>query len=308
MVYQLDPTIPRVWRSPRALQFGVERPRLLLEPVGAADERMIAALSTGATLGALRIIARGARAEAGAVDALLARLEPVLLPRPDADGLRQATPVVILDGAGPTAARILLLLREAGVDVRGGPASDDPAVERATAAVVVGAFAIAPHRHQRWLRRDIPHLAVVFGDGGVTVGPFVRPGEGACLRCVDLHRRDADPAWPALATQLHTRALPGETELVCGAASSAAAGAVLALLGGAPGRSDSAARYDTVSARWSEQRWEPHPECGCLSPLAARPDASAPAPPGTATPDGTPAAPAGCRAAPSSAAAGAARA
>lgn len=306
MVHQLDPRIPRVWRSPRALQFGVERPRLILDPVGVAEERMISALSAGATLSALRMIARGAGAGPAAVDALLARLGPVLESPPDER--HGDAPIVVLDGAGPTAARILALLRGAGVDARSGLAADDPAVDLAAAAVVVGAFAIAPHRHQRWLRRDIPHLAVVFGDGGVTVGPFVRPGDGACLRCVDLHRRDADPAWPALAAQLHTRPLPGETELVCAAAASAAAGAVLALVRGAPGRSDAAARYDTVAARWSERRWEPHPECGCLSPLAAPPRAPAPARRGTATPAATPAAPAGFRAAPSSAAAGAARA
>ncbi|MGH1523254.1 TOMM precursor leader peptide-binding protein [Leifsonia sp. L25] len=306
MVHQLDPTVPRVWRSPRALQFGVERPLLILDPVGVAEERMISALAAGATLGALRMIARGAGAGPAAVDVLLARLKPVLESSPDAEP--GDAPVVVLDGTGPTAARILALLREAGVDVRSGLAADDPAVDLATAAVVVGAFAIAPHRHQRWLRRDIPHLAVVFGDGGVTVGPFVRPGEGACLRCVDLHRRDADPAWPALAAQLHTRPLPGETELICGAAASAAAGAVVALLRGAPERSDAASRYDAATARWSERRWEPHPECGCLSPLAAPPSAPAPARPGTARLCATPAAPAGFPAAPSSAAAGAVRA
>lgn len=304
MVHQLDPRVPRVWRSPRALQFGVERPLLILEPVGVAEERMISALSSGATRSALRMIARGAGAGPDAVDALLARLQPVLESPPEAEA--DAAPIVVLDGAGPTAARILALLAEAGVDARSGLAADDPAVDLAAAAVVVGAFAIAPHRHQRWLRRDIPHLAVVFGDGGVTVGPFVRPGDGACLRCVDLHRRDADPAWPALAAQLHTRPLPVETELVCGAVASAAAGAVLALLRDAPGRSDAAARYDTDAARWSERRWAPHPECGCLSPLAAPPSAPGPVRPGTATPAETRADPAGFRAGPSSAATGAA--
>ncbi|CAM5277954.1 Bacteriocin biosynthesis cyclodehydratase domain-containing protein OS=Leifsonia shinshuensis OX=150026 GN=HNR13_002875 PE=4 SV=1 [Leifsonia shinshuensis] len=303
MVHKLDPSIPRVWRTPRTLQFGVERPRLILEPVGAAEERLIAALAAGATPGTLRMIARGAGAGPAAVDALLARLRPVLETRPDAEP--GDAPIVVLDGAGPTAARILALLREAGVDVRSGLAADDAAVDLAAAAVLVGAYAIAPHRHQRWLRRDIPHLAVVFGDGGVTVGPFVRPGDGACLRCVDLHRRDADPAWPALAAQLHTRPLPGETELVCGAAASAAAGAVLALLRGTQDRSDAAVRYDATAARWSERRWEPHPECGCLTPLAEPAPAPEPVPRGTARPGASPGGRAGFRAAPSSAAAGA---
>lgn len=300
MVYLLDPSVPRVWRSPHALQFGVERPRLLLDPVSVADERMIGALSAGATRGALRLIARSAGGEPSAADALLERLRPVLERAVD-PAPQSAAPVVVLDGAGPTAARILALLREAGVDARSGLAADDPALDGAAAAVVVGAFAIAPHRHQRWLRRDIPHLAVIFGDAGVTVGPFVRPGEGPCLRCIDLHRRDDDPAWPALAAQLHTRPAPGETELVCGAVASAAAAAVLAVLarraqaaraeaareeaaarpahprrarperalaGPAP---TVAARYEPARARWTEQRWEAHPECGCLTPFAQPP-------------------------------------
>lgn len=321
MVYLLDPTVPRVWRSPHALQFGVERPRLVLDPVDSADERMVAALGGGAALGALRLIARNAGAEPGAADALLARLKPVLATAPGPTGTQPSAdaPIVILDGAGPTAARIVALLREAGVDARSGLAADDPAVEEAAAAVVVASYAVAPHRHARWLRRDIPHLAVVFGDAGVTVGPFVRPGAGACVRCVDLHRRDGDPAWPVLAAQLHTRPVPGETELVCGAVASAAAGVLLAALadrgtarghvstGQVPmGHVSTAARYDSATARWSELAWEPHPECGCLTPLAARP-APERARPRTATAGATPAVPAECPAAPSSDAGASAR-
>jgi hypothetical protein len=33
------------------------------------------------------------------------------------------------------------------------------------------------------------------------VGPFVVPGRTACLRCLDLHRTDGDPAWPLLLEQ-----------------------------------------------------------------------------------------------------------
>ena len=53
--------------------------------------------------------------------------------------------------------------------------------------------------------RDVPHLAVVFDDDGARVGPLVEPGAGPCLRCLDLGRRDADPAWPAIAAQLAGR-------------------------------------------------------------------------------------------------------
>ncbi len=33
------------------------------------------------------------------------------------------------------------------------------------------------------------------------VGPFVVPGRTACLRCLDAHHTDADPAWPLLVRQ-----------------------------------------------------------------------------------------------------------
>lgn len=340
MVYQLDPTIPRVWRSPHALQFGVERPRLVLDPLDAAGERMVAALAGGAAIGALRLIARSAGARPDAADALIEQLQPVLARDAGPRDSDDRDPIVVLDGSGPTAARILTLLREAGLDARSGLSADDPAVDTAAAAIVIASFAVAPHRHQRWLRRDIAHLAVVFSDAGATVGPLVHPGETACLRCLDLHRRDQDPAWPALAAQLHTRPAPGESELVCAAVASAATTAMLAALDGQsaaradteeheerPRRTATARRYDAGTARWTEIGWEPHAECGCLTPLCLTPGgltpggltppagvlpvpmlAAQPARRGTATPGARRDGPAGCLAVPSSSEDGSGRA
>ena len=46
------------------------------------------------------------------------------------------------------------------------------------------------------------HLPVsVFGDAGCA-GPIVIPGRTGCLRCLHLHRRDADPSWPVLVLQM----------------------------------------------------------------------------------------------------------
>ncbi len=46
-----------------------------------------------------------------------------------------------------------------------------------------------------------PHLPVrAYADSGVC-GPLVVPGVTPCLRCHDLHRRDADPAWPLIGVQ-----------------------------------------------------------------------------------------------------------
>jgi bacteriocin biosynthesis cyclodehydratase domain-containing protein len=52
-----------------------------------------------------------------------------------------------------------------------------------------------------WTRAGTPHLLVRVTEGRAVVGPFVVPGTTACLRCVDAHCTDADPAWPLLVRQ-----------------------------------------------------------------------------------------------------------
>jgi hypothetical protein len=281
MVLALDSRIQHVWRTPDSLQFGVERPLLVLERVSGADERMLAALGGGVSAEGLHVVAKRAGAPPAAVAELLEQLTPVLAP---ARAERTEPPLVVLDGAGPTAAALERMLSQAGADVRSGLSWSDPVVAQAEAAVIVAAYAVEPQRHSRWLRRDVPHLPVVFGDAGVSIGPFVRPGEGACLRCVDLHRTDADPAWPAMATQLHTRPAPGETAISSAAAAARGAAIVLAGIAGS-GATEGAGvragvpavrpvapevrpgvvwRLETGAVEWVSRAWEPHPECGCL--------------------------------------------
>ena len=74
----------------------------------------------------------------------------------------------------------------------------------ATFAVLVGFAAPAALTALSYGTRRLAHLAVTVRDGTVVVGPLVRPGRTPCLNCLDLHRRDRDPAWPAIAAQLQT--------------------------------------------------------------------------------------------------------
>lgn len=60
MALALDPRIQRVWRSPHALQFGVDAPVLVLDPVGSVEERMLAALASGVSRGVLEVVAQTA--------------------------------------------------------------------------------------------------------------------------------------------------------------------------------------------------------------------------------------------------------
>ncbi|MGZ4627096.1 MAG: thiamine biosynthesis protein ThiF [Kineosporiaceae bacterium] len=117
------------------------------------------------------------------------------------------------------------------------------------------------------LAGGVPHLSVVVRERGLVVGPLVLPGRGACLRCLDLHRADRDPAWPRVLAQLTGRASPTASE----EAASALLGASLAalqVLCHLDGRARPAALGATLEVELpgglaSRRPWPPHPSCGC---------------------------------------------
>lgn len=119
---------------------------------------------------------------------------------------------------------------------------------------------------------DIPHLSVVVGEDVVVVGPLVRPGHGPCLRCLDLHRTDRDPAWPSLVAQvLHPP--PGTPEPEEAAVSVVAAGlAALQVLGhldgvGRPAAASATLEIELPDGLVARRPWGVHPRCGCLWPM-----------------------------------------
>lgn len=263
MVLKLDPRWPLVWRNPFSLQFGIDPPRVRLDDLTDSEERMLAALAIGVTLPGLAVIC-GERLEVR--DALLTRLEPVML-----SGLPQAPPpLVAVSGVGSLASAVTAVL--AGCGIRVVTAADPAELEHTSPdlAVVVGQFVLAPATHAVWLRRDIVHLPVVASETGVTIGPIIEPGEGPCLLCLELYRRDADPAWPAVAAQLLGRSAGSDCALVMAEASAALARVVLARLNNGPGFAHSL-RIDATTGARTSREWHPHPDCGCrgIAHLAA---------------------------------------
>lgn len=132
---------------------------------------------------------------------------------------------------------------------------------------------------QHLLADDVPHLSIVIREGSLIVGPLVIPGESACLRCLDLHRADRDPAWPRVLAQLlggragdASGAVVAEETASAQLAASVAALQVLALLDGDPAPGGGTRRPASVSATLeidlpeglvSRREWSPHPACGC---------------------------------------------
>lgn len=156
------------------------------------------------------------------------------------------------------------LLREAGVRVTATGHHD------VTALVGVG----EPNRElvDGWMRSGTPHLVVRLTEGRATVGPFVVPGQTACLRCLDAHHTDADPCWPLLVAQyasLTSRERPdGVPEPVDGlVATVALAWAARDLTSYAEGRRPSTwsttIRFDPHLTAIETRAWLRHPACGC---------------------------------------------
>jgi hypothetical protein len=94
----------------------------------------------------------------------------------------------------------------------------------------------------------------------------VLPGLTSCLRCADLHRRDRDPAWAALAVQLTVgrRHGPASAASVCTVLAGVAAQQALAFLdGGEPDCIDGTIELRPPDWRLRRRSWLAHPECGC---------------------------------------------
>ncbi len=115
-------------------------------------------------------------------------------------------------------------------------------------------------------RSGVPHLvATVREDTGV-IGPLVVPGRTGCLRCGDLHRRDADPRWPRLAAQLTAgEPPPSGATVTCLFTAVVAAAQVLAYLDGsaAPAVVDATLELAPPDLLPRLRRWPPHPACDC---------------------------------------------
>ena len=142
------------------------------------------------------------------------------------------------------------------------PAVDADGPATADVLVVVESGAADPARGERLVSLDVTHLSVVVREADIVVGPLVVPGAGPCLRCLDLHRTDLDPAWPLLLSQLAggDAAEPGPVATV---AAGLAVAAVLGVVDGlAPvvGRAWEVGLPDAVPR---ERSWVPHPRCGC---------------------------------------------
>jgi bacteriocin biosynthesis cyclodehydratase domain-containing protein len=310
MVLKLDARYPLVWRSPWDIQFGIDPARVILRDVDSVEERLIAALVAGISRSGLSMIAESAGANDTRVEAVLRKLSPVMSTTPPTDGAsvtnararfvpdadrhtagHTGTPRADIVGRGPTVERLARILAQSGVQlavaasatltpgVSSSAGITTPAREDSpTIGIAFGHYVLDPDVYGYWLRRDIPHLPVVFGDAAVAIGPMIEPGTGPCLYCLDRFRTDADPVWPTLAAQLWGRRSVSETPLVSREVAVRAARMVLTRLASPAAGPAVSFRLDAATGAVTSVQERPHPECGCREvPSPAQPGSDSPA-------------------------------
>jgi bacteriocin biosynthesis cyclodehydratase domain-containing protein len=209
------------------------------------------------------------------------------------DEVSPATAAALTREAGPDVARVRAARRRWRTQTRsfGHPAGDGlrnafVALARAAGLREAAARRSAPpdggvllgvgepdrEEVDAWTRAGTPHLTVRLTEGRAVIGPFVVPGTTACLRCLDAHCTDADPAWPLLVRQYVAASARDRTD-----GAPEPVDPLLASLALAWAASDLASYVDgrrpstwsgtvTIHARLTRletRRWLRHPGCGC---------------------------------------------
>ncbi|MDU0348198.1 thiamine biosynthesis protein ThiF [Actinomyces sp. MRS3W] len=306
---------PILWRAPGESQIGAEPghalvlsdltggEQLLLDRLPAEirpDDVYRAARWSKVPLQRAHTIIRGLR-EAGVIDtepdppdnADEVYWDRLAVNAPDRAALLHTGSVAIL-GTGELARSIISLLVEAGMVAI---LPDDEALADWTAGlsprvstrapldyhpdvvVSLDGHVVDPVRSRDLARAGMTHLPVVVREVTVRVGPLVTEESPVCTTCLDLWERDADPCWPALATQLRLLTAPVIERLLLHQAAALTARAIIDVVTGRAhlweGRSVELSALDAVGV---ERRWVPHPECLCARIRAAEHSGQEPGP------------------------------
>ena len=205
-------------RGAGEVQIGLDPRTALVLPDSAAVRDSLRLLGTGSDLAAYD--------EAGVLDVLAGHdqlldereLTPLLGADPDA----ATTTAALARARGSDASRLRGGRRRCRTEVRtfghpaaaglrdrfadlagsaGLPVAGPGRVRSPDCAVLLGVGEPDRELLDGWARSGTAHLPVRLTEGRAVVGPFVVPGATACLRCVDAHCTDADPAWPLLVRQ-----------------------------------------------------------------------------------------------------------
>lgn len=286
-VYTLNPAMPVLLRPDGAVQVGWDPGRAVLvrPPAGLSATALAGLLRTMQTPAGLsrrsaEVVRHGAATAVGLtalLDALVAAGVATARDRP----ARSRAPSIRIHGRGPLSDLLVETLRCSGARLRHSTLPHAAIGCGRTDLVVLADALVTEPRLVRELHAErMPHLPVRVRDGTGLVGPLVLPGVTSCLTCADLHRRDRDAAWPAVAVQL--RDTIGHADRATILATVALAlnqvdrvmAAVRGTVGaGAAGEPvppptlNATLEFNLATGLLLTRRWTRHPLCDCATPM-----------------------------------------
>jgi len=156
-------------------------------------------------------------------------------------------------------------LRRTAPDVR---LTAPPGRHHPDAVVIVPDGRPEPALAAHFLAQGTPHVYADVRETSGVVGPFVLPGRAACGRCLDLHRRDRDPAWPRLLTQLAAQPATAPEQACDGVLATAVAArtalqVLMHLDGDTPTVAGATLHFALPDGAARRRTWQPHRECDC---------------------------------------------
>ncbi|WP_407688246.1 cyclodehydratase [Mycobacterium sp. HUMS_1102779] len=277
--YALDPAMPVLLRPDGAVQVGWDPRRAVLiqPPAGLAATDLAALLLSMRSPTPLPELQRQALDrgldDPDGLTGLVAQLvgAGVATECRRADG-RTAT--IRVHGRGPLSDLLVESLRCSGARIAHSSQPHAAMSGAAVDLVVLSDYLVADPRMVRELhKRKVPHLPVRVRDGIGLVGPLVIPGVTSCLGCADLHRRDRDAAWPAIAAQLRDAVGVADraTLLATAALALSQVNRVIAAVRGQQAAPDpgppqalnATLEFDLAAGALVARQWSRHPLCSC---------------------------------------------
>lgn len=257
----LDPTVAVLWREHDVLQVGLDPDRAVaLRGVTSALPGLLERLGADSSSDVADVArALGTLDELGQVVALLRQAGLVTEGAP---GPARARAWIEVVGDGAYAGAVCDGLRAAGV----GRVLRSSSPETPSADLVV----LAPDTGRGFAAFEVlmstgtPHLWSHVRDSTAVVGPLVVPGHSSCLRCHDVHRSEADAAWPALALAWEHRARPVTDPATVAAAAALVVRQALAFVAGTPAATLGATLEERPDGQVVREPCPPHPGCGCM--------------------------------------------
>jgi bacteriocin biosynthesis cyclodehydratase domain-containing protein len=275
-LYVLDPALPVLLRPDGTVQVGwsPRRAVLIRPPRGLTAAGLATLLRTMQSPVPMSELQRQADRQGGPTAGELGDLVAQLVTAGVATRGRRQRPgrsaSIRVHGRGPLSELLIEGLRCSGARVKHS-SQPHAAVTAADAdLMVLSDNLVADPRMLRDLHsQGVAHLAVRVRDGIGLVGPLVVPGVTSCLGCADLHRRDRDAAWPAVAAQLRDTVGVADRPTLLATAALALSqvnrviGAVRGSESEPPTSLNATLEFDVHAGSIVVRQWPKHPLCSC---------------------------------------------